>query len=524
MLLSHLVRAVGEGVLRERGSREVDPELTEVLLDDGVTTIGPDQIVLATNAGAEADLMKRAASVGCRAVVVAPAVGVHAPAGIAVLESDVAWTQLFVLIRTMLLASHDEAGSDTGPGSVHGLADAVAVMVGGSVVVYDRAHRVVAYSVQGHELDHVRRETILGRRTPDQWVRRFTADRTAYQTYSEPGRVVRVEEYSDLHTRLRIAVHAGNDVVGEISVAEGAEPFASHAEAALRRAARLAVPVMLRHRHAHDAEQLSRERTMRSLLWDGVQLTSALDAALPPGGLFAVGFDLRGDTDSLANLPNHLVTERFVHFLSLHFAGIDQASLVARIDDTYWALVPAPSATPDRLVNSAQRALHQLSSMGAAANAAVAPVAAAPDMLPPARKIVEDLLRAAGASGALGTVSTPETNWAELVLVAARRGLDENGVLPYSPIQVLAEHDAQQDTNFIGTLATFLDAFGSFSAASAQLYLHPNTLRHRMQRISEVSGLDLDDADQRLAAALLVREAREAKQTRETIAGRGAHD
>lgn len=62
------------------------------------------------------------------------------------LESDVLWTQLFVLIRTMLLASHDEASGERGPGSVHGLADAVAVMVGAAVVLYDRAHKVIAYS------------------------------------------------------------------------------------------------------------------------------------------------------------------------------------------------------------------------------------------------------------------------------------------------------------------------------------------------------------------------------------------
>ncbi|GAA5210921.1 PucR family transcriptional regulator [Streptomyces thinghirensis] len=503
MLLSDLMCAVGEGLLQRRGSDVVNPDLSEVLLDDGATSIGPEQIVLATRPGAEQRLVERAAEAGCRAVVVPSTVQVDAADSVAVLMSDVAWTQLFVLIRTMLLASHDEASTDTGPGSVHGLADAVAVMVGGSVVLYDRAHRVIAYSVQGHEIDHVRRDAILGRRTPDQWIRRFTIDHTAYQTYSEPGRVVRVAEYSDLRTRLRVAVHAGHDVIGEISVAEGAKPFSPHAEEALQRAARLAVPVMLRHRHAQEVEQMSRERTVRALLDDGV-LPTQHEGSFPAGGFFVIGFDLKRDPEGPGTLPDHLVAERFVHFLSLHLADIDTASLVARLDDAYWALIPAANTSTERIVTSADRALSQLAGMGVNANAAIG-AAEAEERAPATRHIVEDLLGVAASSQTTGRVLTPESSWAELVLVAAGRGLAQSDSTPHGPLQVLSAHDAQHGTEFVATLAIFLHEFGSVSAASARLYLHPNTLRHRMQRIAEVSGLDLDDADQRLAASLLVR-------------------
>ena len=509
MLLSELLRAIGESPLRARGPLDLDPALSEVLLDDGVTAIGPGQIVLAVRPGAEQDLVDRAAQAECQAVVVPSASAVKVPAAVVVLDSDVAWTQLFVLLRTMLLGSHDEASEGGEPTSVHGLADAVAVMVGGSVVLYDRAHRVLAYSVQGHDIDQVRRDAILGRRTPDQWVRRFTVDRTAYQTYAEPGRVVRVADYKGLHTRLRVAVHTGNEVIGEISVAEGGTPFPPHAEEALQRAARLAVPVMLRHRRAQDVERTSRERTVRALLREGTLPPSTHPGDLPSVAreLFVVGFALERASEEPGALPDGLASERFVHFLSLHLSTIDPASLVAALGGVYWAIVPAGKATGDWLVKNAGVALSQLARMGVRANAAIGPLAAAPDLVPSTKRTVEDLLAVAQSSGVTGQVLTPESNWAQLVLVAACRELREGAAVPRGPIDALIEHDKRHEADLLATLEIFLDSFGSVSAAAARLFLHPNTLRHRLQRIAEVSGLDLEDADQRLAAAILLRSA-----------------
>lgn len=510
VLVSQLLQAIGDGPLRARGTTLHDPDLNEVLLDDGVTALGPGQIVLGIRPGAEQDLLHRAAAAGCPAVVVgtdAATEDVEAPEGVVVLESDVAWTQLFVLLRTMLLASHDEASDDTGPSSVHGLADAVAVMVGGSVVLYDRAHRVIAYSVQGHPIDKVRRDAILGRRTPDQWVRRFTVDRTAYETYSDPGRVVRVADYEEMRTRLRIAVHTGNEVIGEISVGEGSTPFGPHAEQALQRAARLAVPVMLRHRRAQDVEKTTRERTIMQLLRDGTLPTAAFGDAGEGRDVFLLGFGLDAAPEQRTGPGDEIASERFGHFLSLHLGAIDPASLVAQLDGVYWAVVPAGSATLERLTKSAHAALGQLDRMGVHANAALGGRAVAAAEAPATKQTIEDLLAVAQAGGGTGRVMTPDTSWAELVLVGACRGVAESGKVAAGPIDALLEHDQRNDSDLVGTLAVFLDEFGSVSASASRLFLHPNTLRHRIQRISEVSGLDLNDSSQRLAAAILLRSA-----------------
>ena len=55
----------------------------------------------------------------------------------------------------------------------------------------------------------------------------------------------------------------------------------------------------------------------------------------------------------------------------------------------------------------------------------------------------------------------------------------------------LAEYDVQRGAQLLATLEEFLRRHGSISATSEALYVHPNTLRQRLRRIGELSGLDL---------------------------------
>jgi GAF domain-containing protein len=55
----------------------------------------------------------------------------------------------------------------------------------------------------------------------------------------------------------------------------------------------------------------------------------------------------------------------------------------------------------------------------------------------------------------------------------------------------LAEYDAQRGAQLVGTLEEFLRRHGNISATSEALFVHPNTLRQRLRRVAELSGLDL---------------------------------
>jgi GAF domain-containing protein/sugar diacid utilization regulator len=59
----------------------------------------------------------------------------------------------------------------------------------------------------------------------------------------------------------------------------------------------------------------------------------------------------------------------------------------------------------------------------------------------------------------------------------------------------LADYDRERSTFLLYTLEEFLRRHGNISATAAALYVHPNTLRQRLRRVMEISGLDLRKDD-----------------------------
>jgi GAF domain-containing protein len=59
----------------------------------------------------------------------------------------------------------------------------------------------------------------------------------------------------------------------------------------------------------------------------------------------------------------------------------------------------------------------------------------------------------------------------------------------------IADYDRQRQTSLLRTLEEFLRRRGNISATAEALYIHPNTLRQRLRRIQELSGLDLRKDD-----------------------------
>jgi DNA-binding PucR family transcriptional regulator len=62
-------------------------------------------------------------------------------------------------------------------------------------------------------------------------------------------------------------------------------------------------------------------------------------------------------------------------------------------------------------------------------------------------------------------------------------------------LRVLAEHDRRRNAQLLHTLEEFLRQRGHVGATAQALYVHPNTLRQRLRRIEELTGLDARDAD-----------------------------
>jgi PucR family transcriptional regulator, purine catabolism regulatory protein len=87
------------------------------------------------------------------------------------------------------------------------------------------------------------------------------------------------------------------------------------------------------------------------------------------------------------------------------------------------------------------------------------------------------------------------------VLYALR---EHDGMIPTS-LQRLIDYDTHHNAEFVRTLASYLRAMGKLRPTADELGIHRNTLEYRMQRIQEVAGVDLEDANERLALDLGIR-------------------
>ena len=69
----------------------------------------------------------------------------------------------------------------------------------------------------------------------------------------------------------------------------------------------------------------------------------------------------------------------------------------------------------------------------------------------------------------------------------------------------IEQHDRERGSDLVQTLTGYLAAGGSTTGAAERLKIHRNTLGYRLRRIAELTGVNLDDEDTRLALGMALR-------------------
>jgi GAF domain-containing protein len=166
-------------------------------------------------------------------------------------------------------------------------------------------------------------------------------------------------------------------------------------------------------------------------------------------------------------------------------------SLFDRREESLRALLRVPSTGVGRVVDTVRQAHAQLSVPGAVGLSSVcrgaASYAAGFDEARDAALGIAVLRRAPGvmAYEELGA-------YKYLLRIAVEGGVRDTTV---EAISKIADYDLQRGASLLSTLEEFLHRRGSISATSEALYVHPNTLRQRLRRIAELTGLDLRTED-----------------------------
>jgi PucR C-terminal helix-turn-helix domain/GGDEF-like domain len=441
------------------------------------------------------------------------------------LTRGASWTQLAALLRSLL--AEGDVGDD-GPETLGGLpsgdlfsvANAVAALIDAPVTIEDRSSRVLAFSGRQDEADHSRVETILGRQVPERYSRMLTERgvfrelyRSEQPVYIDPSNI----ELPDWTLpRAAVAVRAGDEVLGSIWAAVR-EPLTEDRARAMCDAAHLVALHLLRIRAGADVSRRLRADLVSTALEGG---TGALEAVRRLG---------------LADQPVVVVAlavaepaerSRLADGLAMHLSAIHPRCASALVGDVAYGLIPvvsAFSAAADRAGSGADGsavdgtggelramwiATDFLDRVGARSRPVIGIGQVAFDAagLPAARACADRALRVLRAGGPDGRrVARLADVHAEALLMELRDLAAGYGDRPTGPVARLSAYDAEHGTNLVETLRAWLDAFGDVASASAAMFVHANTFRYRLRRVTEVSGIDLGDPEQRFAAMLQLR-------------------
>jgi GAF domain-containing protein len=506
-----IARAGGRGTVRIRDVVIHDPadpqsiQADAVALAVGVSAEERDAVALVETAGrcgAPALVFR------CDGELPAPLSAAADELGVALLTvpPEMPWGQLYSLLRTATASGGPiEHGDAAGipVGDLFALADAIAAAVGAPVTIEDLHWRVLAYSNLDHPIDDARRQTILGRTPPGLWQQRLE-DAGITRALRGGERIVRFEA-DGLAPRLCAAVSAGGELLGTIWVAQGNAPLGAEAEDELVRAAELAAIHLVSHRASEDIKRRTRGAFVRELLEGRVPATS-LSATVPlktEGPFTVLLFDMVGaDGPSRGGMG-----ERILSIISLYCEDEHPDAMCALVDDRFWSLLPTSRNGADeravglarKIAERVERSLHVR--LRVAIGASVPSVAD----VPRSRRAAEQALKVMIDRQPAGQVVRIDDVRAHAVLLELLDVAAEHSNFQQGKLDALIDHDAARGTSYVPTLRAYLDAACDTGRAAAEIGVHVNTLRYRLKRLVELSGLRLDDPDERLVTELQLR-------------------
>jgi len=272
--------------------------------------------------------------------------------------------------------------------------------------------------------------------------------------------------------RLSVPLVAGDELVG-LLVAEGS------------RAVDLARAVASQTAVGIKKIQLIERLTEKNLIKDFFEeLAGGRSSGDLPGRAARLGCDLDEPHVVLAARPADDGLERA---LLQALPG----SLFDRRDDSLRALLRVPGGDAAEVVAAARRAQEALAAHVAVGLSSVcADTASLVAGFDEAEQAVLGMAVLGREPGVMGFDELGAYKY--LLRLAIEGGVRDSTV---EAVSKLAEYDRARGSSLLATLEEFLRRRGSISATSEALFVHQNTLRQRLRRIAELSGIDLRTED-----------------------------
>lgn len=384
-----------------------------------------------------------------------------------------------------------------------GLAQLVAQHAGGMVSIEDPGSHVLAYSASGEAADPLRIRSILGREGPSDYLR-VLREWGVFDRLRRTDEVIDVPAHPELDIKRRLVVSIRQQaegrgtprLLGSIWLQQGDRPFKPDAAQVLRGASAIAARIISRILDAPSTEALLIQRLFGAR-GDGVDVPSVASALnIPVSGPAAVlGF-------ALTDMPAGNDNSSLASVIRLHASSFRRDSVTMVLGERIYILLPGYRS--ERAVTAWTRQLvDQLESKRSVKlRAAIAvPV---PDLggVAAARTEVDRVLDSTAATFPKGRVTTLAESRTAVLLGEILDLLRARPELHDPRLQALFDYDRGHSANLRESVEIYLREHGDVRSAAATLQVHPNTLRYRIRRVEEITGIGLTDPADRLLLEL----------------------
>ena len=422
------------------------------------------------------------------------------------LSPSVRWARLTSQLRTVLStagAPLDPDRSDRLHQDLVSVANTLAAAVGGSVMIFNPQQELLAASRLGPGDDVVRHQAVFDQHGPPVYRERLR-EIGVYQELWQGESVVEVGAIPELGAgrRQAIAIRAGEEILGSIWVAEGSQPLADDSAVTLESAARTAGGHLVwLHAQAQSGRRFV-EDIAQELLAGNADVAAA-------ASWLRVGADRPCGVIAIA-LPDarHADDRRMADLLTVHFSAY-RHKVIPVVSNGRIDLVVCDLQGGELSLDVARDLVTRAGvALSLPVFAVVGPVVDSLGQLAQSHAQTDVALRVLRRGGAAQTRVAgidellPAIQIEHVAHAIAARPEFERGCIP-----TLCDWDRDHQTSLAETIGAWLDAFGNIALAGKLLHIHPNTVRYRVRRAVEICGIDLDDPDARLMAALQLRTA-----------------
>ena len=390
-----------------------------------------------------------------------------------------------------------------------------------AVSIEDASFHLLAHA-GGSANDPHRRETIARHGTPARVIYDPQVQRALREIESRrhPMKVPAFPHVGMNKERIIAPILASNQVLGYISVIDAPPEQEDLATMAVEQAALVVAMALTKEREVAEVEA----RVRGEFLDDLVQGTYGDEAAAQRRARH-LGYPLQGthiymrvDIDDFRTLlRSKQVTEDAIQALKREYfrrvSGAVRANhpraLLGAHSDAVFALLPLGLAADPvearrrtgALGLQVQEAVNSWKPGFTVSVGFSAPVEA-PGGVAGAQREVEAVMETLSRLRRWGQIiSVPE-----LGLTGLLAGVNHERLIEFAQRHLgrLIDHDAARGTNLVETLRAYLET-GEQQAAARRLEIHPNTLRYRLDRIREISEVELEEPETRLNLAVAMR-------------------